>query len=403
MIDVGQPPQPTKNVTLRFEQITRLLGIEIPKEFAVATLTKLGLNVVETTADSVTATPPSWRKDLTREVDLIEEVGRIYGFDKIPDDRNVPMAASHRLKVDRMLDRVRSVLTSCGFDEAMTTSLVPEVWSEAFSPWTKNPPMVSSQPMKGVLEEYSRNIGSVNLLRRSLVPSLLEARRINEYRNNLDAALFETAVVYLPQPGSKIPEQPLKFACVTGEDYFHLKGVVEMLASAISPRIQLIWQPCENSLFERSKSAEVHVEGKVLGWIGEISQQSCKTFGLRTSATAAELDLGMLEACLDEIPLHRQLSTFPAVSRDFNFVVDNEVRWSQLESTVRDSAGELLESISYRETFRDESKDGEGKKRVLMTVTLRSDSATLTGEEVDHCCGNIVDSCKTQLNAVLLA
>lgn len=403
LIDVGQPPEDRPPIVLRFAQITRLLGIEIPVDFTRQTLEKLGLGIQASDDDSITSIPPSWRKDLTREVDLIEEVGRIYGFDKIPDDGNVPMAASFRPKIDRMLARLQNVMTSTGFDEAVTPSLIPPVWSDAFSPWSDVAPMVSSQPMLGVLEEYSKNIGSVNLLRRSLVPSLLEVRRINEYRNNLDAALFETACVYLTKSANELPDQPLKLACVTGDDYFMVKGVVEMLLEAVNPDARLQVATCEHELLDLTKSGELKLNDKTLGWIGEVSQAGMKTFGLRTPATVMEIDLKMLEDIMIPIPQHEPQSPFPAINRDFNFVVDEAVRWTSLEDAVRDACGELLESVSYRETFRNESKDGPGKKRILLSVTLRSNSATLTGEEAEQHCGKIVDACKSKHNATLLS
>lgn len=402
-IDVGEAPQPREPVNLRYGQIKRLLGIEIPIETIRGILAKLGLSEVESLDDSITVTPPSWRKDLTREVDLIEEVGRIYGFDKIPDTVNVPMAASHQLKVDRLLRRVRTALTLDGYDEAMTTSLVPEVWSEAFSPWTQQPPMISSQPMLGVLDDYSHNIGSVNLLRRSLVPSLIEARRINEYRNNLDASLFETAVVYLPVAGQDIPDQPMKLGCVTGEDYYQIKGVVEALVASINPALIIQFVPCQNDLLDLTRSAEMRIGEKTLGWLGEVSPSGRKRFGLRSDASVAELDLTVLEDQMVDIPVYQSVSPFPAVSRDFNFVLNDHVAWAQLEAVVRESSGSLLESVEYRETFRNESKDGPGKKRVLLSVTLRSSEATLTGEQVDECCNAIVEQCKSRLQALLLA
>jgi phenylalanyl-tRNA synthetase beta chain len=168
MIDVGQPPAKLPDVTLRFAQLKRVLGIEIPADVATEILSNLGLSIISSDKESVTATAPSWRKDLTREVDLVEEVGRIYGFDKVPDDALVPMAASMRPKTDRVVDKIRNVMTSAGFDEAMTATMVPEKWATAFSPWTDQQPIISSQPMLGVLEKASRNIGAVSMLRRSL-------------------------------------------------------------------------------------------------------------------------------------------------------------------------------------------------------------------------------------------
>ena len=229
VVDVGAPPPPRESINLRYSQLQRLLGIEIPIDFVAPALEKLGLVIESSDESSVTAVAPSWRKDLTRDVDLVEEVGRIYGFEKIPDDVNVPMSASYRPKADRVVDKVRNVLTAAGFDEAVTPSLVPQPWSDAFTPWCDSPPLISSQPMLGVLEEYSHNIGTVNLLRRSLIPSLLEVRRINDYRSNANVNLFETAKVYLTSSQQEIPHQPMKLAFVSHRDFFAVKGVVEAL------------------------------------------------------------------------------------------------------------------------------------------------------------------------------
>lgn len=402
MIDVGQPPVSPAPVTLRFAQLQRLLGIEIPTEFVAPTLEKLGLEIESSDADSVTAVAPSWRKDLTREVDLVEEVGRIYGFEKIPDDVNVPMAASYRPKTDRVIDKLRGVLTAAGYDEAVTPSLVPEPWSEAFSPWTDSPPLISSQPMLGVLEEYSQNIGAVNLLRRSLVPSLLEVRRINEYRSNQDVRLFETAKVYLPLGDGEIPDQPTKLGLVSDQDFFSTKGVIETIIQVIDPAAKLDFVECRHELLDLNQSAEVRLGKSVLGWIGVTSQSAKKRFGLRSDATVAELDLGILQQQAVLIPRHVNQSSFPPVTRDFNFIVDDVVRWSDLEATVRSACGPLLESVEYRETFRDESKDGPNRKRLLLSVVLRSGESTLTGQQAEEVCRSIISNCESNHAAALV-
>lgn len=401
-IDVGQEPVIPDPVTLRFAQLQRLLGIEIPTDFVAPTLEKLGLAIQSSTADSITVIPPSWRKDLTREVDLVEEVGRIYGFEKIPDNINVPMAASYRPKTDRVIDKVRSVMTAAGFDEAVTPSLVPKPWSDAFSPWTDSPPLISSQPMLGVLEEYSQNIGAVNLLRRSLIPSLLEVRRINEYRFNADVNLFETAKVYLPVGDHEIPEQPTKLAIVSIRDFFAVKGVIETLIRNIDPAASLVITECDHDLLDNSQSGELKIGEQVLGWIGTVSISAKKLFGLRSDATVAELDIGLLEQKAILIPRHVNQSSFPPVARDFNFIVENAVHWSDLESTVRAACGPLLESVEYRETFRDEKRDGPNKKRLLLSVVLRSDDSTLTGQQAEDVCKSIISSCESKHAAAIV-
>ena len=142
-------------------------------------------------AKQVEVVPPSWRRDLTREIDLVEEVGRIHGYDAIPEDVSVPMASSHRTQRDRVLAAVREALVAGGVDEAMTISLVEEMPSEAFSPWTDAPALVSATP---VFRRADR-------LRRSLIPSLLLARKNNEAVGNPRIELFEIARVYLPKKG----------------------------------------------------------------------------------------------------------------------------------------------------------------------------------------------------------
>lgn len=402
MIDVGDAPVQPDAVNLRLAQLERVLGIEIPADFAEQALIGLGLEIVSKDSDSIVARPPSWRKDLTREVDLIEEVGRIYGFDKVPDTAPVPMAASYKTKPDRVLEKVRAVLTSVGFDEAMTASLVPQPWSDAFSPWTNNEALISSQPMLGVLEKASQNIGAVEYVRRSLVPSLLEARRINEYRSNPNIELFETAKVYLAKGDSEIPDQPVLVAFTTGRDFYAAKGIVETLVDSIAAGQRVELKSFDHDLLDLNQAGELLLNGERLGFIGTVSDYAMKQFGLRSNSVVVELDMGVLEQIAILIPRHENQSLFPAISRDFNLIMDNEIRWSQIEDTVRSSGGDLLESVTYRETFRDEKKDGPDKKRVLLSVTLRSPTETLTGEQAEEISNKIVEDCKQQHNAVLL-
>lgn len=401
-VDVGKPAATPPTITLRLSQLKRVLGIDIPADFVPKVLRELGLNVGEATETSVTAVAPSWRNDLTREIDLVEEVGRIYGFEKVPDDVAVPMAASFMQKSDRVLAKVRNVLTAAGYNEAITPSLIPEKWSASFSPWSDQPAVRSSQPMLGVLEKASQNIGTVDQVRRSLVPSLLEVRRINEARSNQNIDIFETAKVYLSVAGEPIPRQPTMLSIVTGRDYFSVKGVIEAILHRVDPSLKLDIENCELDLFNASRRGTLSVNGQRLGFLGEVSAAGRKLYGLRTATAAAELDLAVLESLTILIPQHVDQSPFPPMSRDFNFIVENSVHWMDLENTVRRSGGQLLESIHYRETFRDPKKDGETKKRMLLSIVLRSLDSTLTGDQADEVCRQIIANCAQEHGAELL-
>lgn len=430
MIDAGNPPEPRQPIRLRFAQLDRILGIQIPRDRTVSILEDLGfaqcvtrsidgqaggvsvnINVagfsdsqkdelVGDTDDEIQVIPPPWRLDCTREVDLIEEVGRIYGYDKVPDDIHVPMAASVRSHDSRVVDKIRHAMTAAGFDEAMTASLVPQAWSDCFSPWCDHPPLQSHQPMLGVLDTSWQNM-PVNLLRRSLVPSLLEAFRVNEYKQNEDVDLFELAKVYLPT-GDGLPAEPWKLAVISQRDFLEVKGVIASMVDMLNPQSVVETRPCNLQMMDITYSGELWLGEKRLGWLGQASAEAMDQFRFKRNATIAELDVSVLTEAATSVAIHSAISPFPAISRDFNFVVDESVSWDALSATVRSAGGDLLESIRYRETFRDADKDGENKKRVLLTIVLRSVESTLTGEQAEKTCQDIIDHCNRDHGATLL-
>ncbi len=402
LIDVGQPREPREPIAFRHNQIARVLGIEIPPARVSQILEQLGFVVATSAEHDLTVTPPSWRRDVTREIDLIEEVGRIYGYEHVPDNVAVPMAASVRSHSDRVVNKIRGAMTTAGLDEAMTASLVPEKWRAAFTPWSQSPPLQSSQPMLGVLEKASQNLGAVNLLRQSLIPSLLEVFRINEYKQNEDINLFEIGRVYLPSE-NKLPREPVKLGIVGEYNYERLKGVIESLLNLLNPQIVLDARSCDLPLLDITRAAELTIDGTTLGWLGEVSESCQATFSFRRPASIAELDVNQLIEMAKPTVIHADISPYPAITRDFNFVMDEAVRWADLSKTVRLAAGPLLESVSYKETFRDPERDGAGKKRMLLTVVLRSAAGTLTREQADETSTAIVEQCQQKHAAALLA
>jgi phenylalanyl-tRNA synthetase beta chain len=360
-------------IVLRLAQLKRILGIDIPVAEVRRILAALGGAEIRSSQAAVEIIPPTWRPDWAREIDLVEEVARIHGYDAIPENVHVPMAASHRSHWDRLLAKARAVLTSAGLDEAMTSSIVPAQWSEAFSPWTDASPLrCNTSILKGA-----------DQLRRSLIPSLLETRRLNEALGNPVVELFEIARIYLPVPG-RLPVEQLTLGIVSGGDYYFLKGVVESLAAALKSPAQVQAAPAEQPLLDAARSSQLRMQGQLLGFLGEVAPAGLKRFGLRLPVAVAELRLEALESAAALIPQHVEQSPFPAIARDLNIVVDERVRWSDLAETVRHSGGQLLESIEFREIYRDPQTDGVGKKRLLFSISLRAPNRTLTGEQADE-------------------
>jgi len=305
------------------------------------------------------------------------------------------MAASHRPDSDRVLAKVRDVLTAGGFDEAMTASVVPGKWSEAFSPWTDSPPLVTNTPM----------LEGADHLRRSLVPSLLEVRRINESLSNPTIELFETARIYLAS-ASGLPREQLTLAAVSGRGFLQLKGIVEALLGALhieSATGGLQVADVRHDLFVGDRACELRLGAERLGFLGDVAPGGLKAFSLRGPATILELDLSMLASRAKLSTTYQPQSPYPTVARDLNLIVAESARWADLAATVESAAGAELERLEYLDTYRDPQKDGPDTKRLHFSFTLRAADRTLTGPEADGIRDSIVTACQAQHGAKLLS
>lgn len=391
VIDVGSPPPARTPITLRLGRVPRVLGIDVPTEAIVRILAALGCEIVERSAEAIVVVAPSWRRDLTREIDLIEEVARIYGYEKIPEDALVPMFPSHRTREDRVLDKVRGVLTASGFDEAVTLSVVEPAQSDAVSPWTDQPALRSLTPV----------LRGADRLRRSLVPSLLAARRINESLANEEIELFEIARVYLPQ-GDDLPREEKMLGVVSGRSFAEVRGTIESVFDAV--RIDgLAATEATIELLDPSQSCCWRRGTAMVGYAGRLSAEAQARFDLRGTAVVAELHLAPLIEAAVLVPQYQPLSNYPAVSRDINLVVDENVRWAEIAAVASEQCGPFAEAVLYRDTYRDAQRLGPEKKSLLFSVVLRSREGTLTNQQADEIRQRIVDACGRRFAAVLRA
>ncbi|HVW39455.1 MAG TPA: phenylalanine--tRNA ligase subunit beta, partial [Pirellulales bacterium] len=392
VIDVGRAPPRREPIVLRLGQLPRILGIEVAPGEVRRILEALGNTVKAATSQQIEVVPPSWRRDLTREIDLVEEVARVHGYDAIPEDVNVPMAPSAERKQDRVLPQVRRILTALGYDEALTLSAEEAEWSEAFSPWTDAPPLVSPTP---ILRRADR-------LRRSLVPSLLGARRLNESVSNPVIELFEIANVYWPQPGS-LPEESLMLSLTSGGDFSAVKGAVEAVLDSLRVQPALAVNDFSHPLFAAGRAIELRLAGDRIGLMGEVSVTGRKQFELRGAATVAELRLAPLIDLAQLVPRYREVPSTPAIGRDLNLEIGEQVRWSDVAEVVQSAAGEVLEQLTFKDIYRNDELTGRSEKRLLFSVTLRDPAATLTGAQADAIRDRIVAACHGRFGARLQA
>ncbi|MFO0909360.1 MAG: phenylalanine--tRNA ligase subunit beta [Isosphaeraceae bacterium] len=307
-IDVGERRAEREFIRLRLEQFPRVLGITIGREEVERILTALGLECrgAEDTATALAFRPPSWRNDLDREIDLVEEVARVHGYEHIPEDRAIPLTSATRSPRERVESNVRETLAACGFDEAVTFSLVADELSGALAGASERPPIR--------VEHSSRKRDGA--LRQSLVPSLLSAVRYNQSHGNTDVALFEIANVYQPRVDRELPDEPTLLTLVSPRDIFELKGIVESILNRLHIDGQLEVRPASTSWFADGRAAELSLQGERLGYFGELDRSRLDTFDIRGSVTAAELDLNVLIRHAVLVPRFQTLPPYPAVSRD---------------------------------------------------------------------------------------
>jgi phenylalanyl-tRNA synthetase beta chain len=388
----GAAPGPNREpIVLRLSQLPRILGIEISKDEVIRILKALGLT--EATAhfaETVSFAPPSWRRDLAREIDLVEEVARIHGYDKIPEEVLVPLEVSQATLRDRLCERLAGVLVAAGFCEAVTMTFVDEQLSGLFRAWSDAPLLRVEHP--------SRH--RENILRQSLVPSLLHSRRLNERQKNLNAQLFEFARVFLGTDPARAETQPYLLAFVSGKSFAEMKGLVELLVARSNRSVGVVARPVERREFIPGRGCELLVCGKRLGWLGEISDGVRQQLELSDPATASELDLAVLEEIADFHLPYQPVPEFPPMDRDLNFVLEEGVSWQELEGVVRTAAGPLLESVAFAGQYRGQQIPAT-KKSYVVGLRYRAPDRTLTAEEVDAAQKAVISACGERLAAVL--
>jgi phenylalanyl-tRNA synthetase beta chain len=239
-------------------------------------------------------------------------------------------------------------------------------------------------------------------LRQSIIPSLLHVRRQNERHGNFDARLFEFGRAYLHAKPNRTDElaEPELFSMVTEQSYGELKGIVEAIAAAINPSSEVTVRASELPCFEPGRGAEVLLNGKAWGWLGEIAADARNQLDLRDACSAAELRLAPLFANTNLSPLYQEVPKFPVSERDLNFVLDEQVPWQELSDIVKSAAGVILESVAFVGQYRGQ-QIAANKKSYVVRMNYRASDRTLTNEEVEVSQQRVIKACTEKLGAVL--
>src|SRR5437660_1419794 len=381
--DIYPRPQQPVRVNLKPALIDDLLGTHVPLEEAESILKRLNFHVKVQGDGEWDVLPPVFRLDVTIPEDLVEEVGRVYGYDRVPPtlpgrrhDRWTPLEPS----VDRRLDVARDVLAGAGFTETWNPALVSGKRLEDLR--------ISAHAMR-VMNALSDDM---NTLRTSLLPSLLDAAALNRDRGRLDVRLYEIAEAYLARVGEKNgeqPEEPLRLAALAsagasaaegGAAFYRLKSVLDETIGSLSAP-PCTYQRAAAQLFHPGRCAAVVMDGRQVGYVGELHPSVTAAAKLDGRYVAFEVDVEPLLAA-GRMPRAQPLPRFPAVERDLAVVVEETVAAGAILASIKESAGDLLEVARAFDEYRG-AQVPDGYKSIAFTLTFRSPERTLTDAEVD--------------------
>jgi phenylalanyl-tRNA synthetase beta chain len=395
-------PQKIKEpkIKLRQKRVNQILGTQLTKSRITSILKSLEMKVKEN-KDWVKVQVPTFRPDITREIDLIEEIVRIHGYDKI--DTSLRAGGSLITNVafeDRIMKRIKEILVGDGFFEVVTNNLVDpkkmeKICSEFMLLKLRNP----------LSEELS-------VLRTSLIYNILRVVEWNKKRKESQIRIFELGLIY-PPPKKDLSQEKYKLCLALsgiGEpvrwdeqgkevDFYDLKGAVESLLEEFSiSGLKLV--PYESSLFLSNHGFKVKVRDLNLGILGEISPEVLDDFDLKDSVFLCELDFERLLELIPKFKLFSTLPKFPPVERDIAVVVGEEVLIQDIEEEIKKTGGELIEKVVLFDLYRG-GQVPPGKKSLAYSLRYRRKDRTLTDQEVEKVHQNIISQLKDRFNAKL--
>lgn len=402
---VSAEHQPRREpIVLRYRRIERVLGRVISKSTIQEILRRLDMTVSEA-KEGWMVTAPGFRFDIEREVDLIEELARIYGYNEIPSAR--PMISGEmvsRPEAHIELENLKQVLVQRGYQEAITYSFVDPTIQQLVDPVAHS--IALANPISADL----------SVMRTSLWPGLLQVARYNLNRQQSRVRIFETGLRFIAEAGD-IRQEPMIAGLVTGDqiphqwgaperesDFFDIKSDVEALLTLTGHQSGIIFFSQRHTALHPGQSARILWQGEEqqrnldIGWVGALHPMIEQELGLSQRVYIFELQLDAIST--RAIPRYHELSKFPAVNRDLAIVVDETTTAQQVHECIMKAAPEVLNNLMLFDVYRGKGIDS-GRKSLAYSLTLQDQGRTLTDVEVEAVTRNIMECLHKELGATL--
>lgn len=395
VIDVYKNKPQTRTIKLDYKNINAFLGINIDKKEMEDILLSLHFEVAN---DIITV--PSFRADVEGMQDIAEEIARIYGYDKIPaSDFKTSVKTGKRTPEQKYRDEINNLLCEMGSYEIYSFSFMSRKNYDKIG-LDVNSPERNSVVIKNPLGE------DTSVMRTTLIPSLLEALARNNNYHSENTLLHEIARVYIPsEDETKLPTEKVQI-CFGGYgegcDFYSVKGMCEAIFEASGIDEAEYKANAGYPTFHPGRCADVYVNGKIVGTLGEVHPKVCENYGFDNRVYVAVLDFETLFGSCDFKKSYKPLPKYPAVQRDFAFICDESMEVGVIEKAIKKAGGKIVENINLFDIYRGKQV-GEGKKSVAFSVSMRAEDRTLTDTEADKAAQKIINYLEKEYSVTLRA
>lgn len=403
LIDVYPAPVSPREISLSVDRVCDLVGISTDSHEIAGLLEGLEFEVLSLSADALLLRVPTFRVDIEREVDIVEEVARLLGYDNIPSVLpEVPMVAKKTNVITVMEKRLRDIFVSYGFLEAINYSFESPELLRTFG----------FEESIQIMNPISRELSE---MRMSLLPSLVKNVRLNLSRQNQDVRLFESGKVFYPKDMDQLPNEVKKFAAIaTGKrapeiwdgekfDFFDIKSVLERSLEVLSVDSRIDFESIspDHGFLWPGKSSAVLVDGNVLGVVGELHPHLLEKLEISESVYVLELDLSLLSVVYTSFERKfSPLPKFPSLRRDIALVVDDAVPVREILSVIKKADSGIIENAWVFDVYKGNSLE-KGKKSVALSLILRNRERTLTDEDANRVQQDVLKSLEKTIGAEL--
>jgi len=380
-------PEAQRTIRLRTTRVNKVLGTNLSRAEVQEILSRLDFPCELCGQDSILVTVPPYRVDISEEVDLIEEVARLYGYDQIPVTYPVGTLVQDQEYSDSIKDLVTDTVCRFGLDEVVTFSFIGEnVFDKLRIP--------QDSPLRNVLKIKNPLGEEQGVMRTTLLPGLMEVLTHNYHRKLTDLGFFEVGNVFIPRGEGKTPDERLHLgmiACGKVEtswqakdvmrDFYYLKGIVEGILEILGVEGVQFQKYADSPTLHPGRSAQIFCEKELLGYLGELHPDLLANYDIKTRVVYCELDLDKVIQFSSRELRAQPIPRYPGVSRDMAVLVPTSVPAARVEELIYQGGGDLLKEVRLFDVYCGDQVP-EGYRSLAYSLLYQSPERTLTDEEV---------------------